>query len=85
MITKSKLHEIEKFWKKLEKSQSSFDTVDFVKKIIKPNNKNIFSDGCWMEICHVQIQITVSIDITECRGRAPCVIGETGFLSDFLE
>ena len=34
MITKSKLYEIEKLWRKLEKSQSSFDTVDFVKKII---------------------------------------------------
>ena len=34
MITKSKLHEIEKFWKKLEKSESSNETVGLVKKII---------------------------------------------------
>ena len=34
MITKSKLHEIEKFWKKLEKSVSSNETVGLVKKII---------------------------------------------------
>ena len=34
MITKSKLHEIEKFWKKLEKSESANETVGLVKKII---------------------------------------------------
>lgn len=33
MIAKSKLHEIEKLWKKLEESDSSYDTVDFVKEI----------------------------------------------------
>lgn len=34
MITKSKLYEIEKFWAKLEKSESSSEIIELVKKII---------------------------------------------------
>lgn len=34
MIAKSKLNEIEKYWKKLENSESSFEIINLVKKVI---------------------------------------------------